>query len=193
MVQTDQMIETIEAAVQDLGVRFDVELRENPHPGLQFIGVEPRHAVSAIHMLKERHQFNHLVFLTAVDLIEREEFRLTYMVHSYESGADIGLQVEIPREGSCMESIHRLWAQAATYQRELKEMFGIDFPGSPRVDETFILEGWDQIPPMRREFDTRAYSEATFYPRPGRTTHDTTDHMRQQLYPELDETPEAGA
>ncbi|WP_416208189.1 NADH-quinone oxidoreductase subunit C [Halomonas sp.] len=34
-------------------------------------------------------------------------------------------------------------------QRELKEMFGIDFPGSPRVDEPFVLESWDDIPPMR--------------------------------------------
>ncbi|MBN2781385.1 MAG: NADH-quinone oxidoreductase subunit C, partial [Candidatus Marinimicrobia bacterium] len=80
--------------------------------------------------------------------------------------------------------IHHLWKQAATYQRELKEMFGIDFPGSPRIDEPFILEGWQDIPPYRRDFDTKKYSEETYFPRPGRTTHDPADYMKQKLYPE---------
>jgi NADH-quinone oxidoreductase subunit C len=63
-------------------------------------------------------------------------------------------------------------------------MFGIDFPGSPRVDESFVLEGWDEIPPMRREFDTREYSERTYFPRPGRSTAETKAHMKEKLYPD---------
>jgi len=85
-----------------------------------------------------------------------------------------------------MASIHHLWKQAGTYQRELKEMFGIDFPGSPRVDDSFILEGWDNIPPMRRDFDTKKYSEETFFPRPGRESHDPETYMKSKLYPEGD-------
>ena len=27
-----------------------------------------------------------------------------------------------------------------------------------RVDEDFMLEGWDDMPPMRRDFDTAKYS-----------------------------------
>jgi NADH-quinone oxidoreductase subunit C len=71
----------------------------------------------------------------------------------------------------------------ATYQRELKEMFGIDFQGSPRVNEAFILEGWDNIPPMRRDFDTKKYSEETYFPREGRGTNDPSEYMKQKLYP----------
>ncbi len=39
----------------------------------------------------------------------------------------------LPRDAASMDSIHDLWPTAATYQRELREMFGIDFPDSPRV------------------------------------------------------------
>ncbi|HUX52087.1 MAG TPA: NADH-quinone oxidoreductase subunit C [Spirochaetia bacterium] len=92
-----------------------------------------------------------------------------------------------------MESIHHLWAQAATYQRELKEMFGVHFPGSPRVDEEFALEGWKDIPPMRRDFDTRDYSERTFFPRPGRVTHDPVEYMKKQMYPDQPESIGGGA
>jgi hypothetical protein len=83
-----------------------------------------------------------------------------------------------------MDTIHHLWAQAATYQRELKEMYGVDFPGSPRVNDEFALEGWADIPPMRRDFDTLEYSERTFFPRPGRKTYDPVEYMKQNMYPD---------
>ena len=57
-----------------------------------------------------------------------------------------------------------------------------------RDDGDLILEGWDEIPPMRRDFDTKEYSEKTFYPRPGRVTHDTREHMKKKLYPSEAET-----
>jgi NADH-quinone oxidoreductase subunit C len=41
---------------------------------------------------------------------------------------------------------------------------------------------------MRKEFDTRAYSEETYYVRPGRQTHDTRKHMKEKLYPSEAET-----
>ena len=83
-----------------------------------------------------------------------------------------------------MESIHDLWPTAATYQRELREMFGIDFPGSPRVEEDFILEGWIDIPPYRRDFDTKKFAEDNFEHREGRITKDPATHMKDQLYPD---------
>jgi len=90
-----------------------------------------------------------------------------------------------------MDSIHHLWAQAATYQREMKEMYGVHFPGSPRIDDEFALEGWKDIPPMRRDFDTLAYSERTFFPRPGRETHDPVEYMKQNMYPDEPTPPSA--
>ena len=154
------------------------------HSDLAFLKVEAPKARHFIMDLRDHYGFTHLVFLTAVDYLEDGIFTLTYMLHNYEAHWDIGVQVDIPRENASMESIHDLWAQAATYQRELKEMFGIDFPDSPRVDEPFILEGWHDLPPMRREFDTKEYSKRTFFPRPGRSTNDPADYMRRKLYPE---------
>jgi NADH-quinone oxidoreductase subunit C len=176
----------MEHLLRDLDARFAVTEPRRQRDNLAFVRVEAGRAVDLITHLRDREGYTHLVFLTAVDVIEQGVFRLTYLLHNYDSRSDIGVEVEVNRENSKMESIHTLWAQAGTYQRELKEMFGIDFPGSPRVDEPFILESWDDIPPMRREFDTKAYSEARYVPRPGRTTHDTTEHMKEKLYPEED-------
>lgn len=151
---------------------------------LAFVTVERSELRSVLHHLRDREGFTHLVLLTAVDWIEEGRFQLTYLVHDRKRARDVGLRVFLPRETAEMETIHDLWPTAATYQRELREMFGIAFPGSPRVDEEFILEGWIDLPPYRRDFDTKAFSEEAFAHRPGRQTHDPATHMRERLYPE---------
>jgi NADH-quinone oxidoreductase subunit C len=149
-----------------------------------YITIPKDEAVSLITHLRDFEGFTHLVILTAVDWLEDNIFQLTYMLNNDDRKIDLGVRVMLDRNNPVMTSIHHLWETAATYQRELKEMFGIDFPGSPRVDEEFILEGWDNMPPYRRDFDTKKYSEETYFPRPGRTTHDPAEYMKQKLYPE---------
>ncbi len=133
--------------------------------------------------LRDSHGFTHLVLLTAVDWLEEGRFQLTYLLNNRAANQTLGLRVMLPRSAPEGVSIHDLWPTAATYQRELKEMFGIDFPGSPRVDEEFILEGWTDLPPYRRDFDTLAYSQQTYAERGGRETHDPRRHMQEKLYP----------
>ncbi len=151
---------------------------------LVFITVPRENLASLLLYLRDTEGFTHLVLLTAVDWIEDNKFQLTYLINNRESATDLGLRVIIDRDEASMESIHDLWPTAATYQRELKEMFGIDFPGSPRIDEDFILEGWTEIPPYRRDFDTLEYSRDTYLERPGRSTSDPAQHMKQLFYPE---------
>ena len=152
-------------------------------PDLAFIELGPTHLRPALLHLRDREGFSHLVLLTAVDWLEAGQFQLTYLLCNRAARLDLGLRVRIPRDPASMESIHDLWPTAATYQRELREMFGIDFPGSPRLHEDFILEGWHEIPPYRRDFDTLEYARKAFAQRPGRETLDPATHMQQQLYP----------
>jgi len=150
---------------------------------LGFLTVPQSHLRAVATHLRDVEGFSHLVLLTAVDWLEEGQFQLTYLLCNRLARLDLGLRVFLPREAATMDSIHDLWPTAATYQRELREMFGIDFPGSPRLAEEFILEGWIDIPPYRRDFDTKKFAAENFSQRPGRVTHDPAAHMKQQLYP----------
>jgi NADH-quinone oxidoreductase subunit C len=161
-------------AVTDINVR---------KPGLVTLKVGKDNAESLIRELRDRAGYTHLNFITCIDYIEDGIFTLVYMLHNYDRKETLGVHVDIDRESAEMASIHTLWAQAWTYQRELREMYGIRFPGSPRLDEDFCLEGWDQIPPMRREFDTKKFSEERFGHREGRHSEVPRDHMKVELYP----------
>lgn len=174
----------------DIHARFGVRGLEEKRPDQAFVHVERDEAVAVLTYLRDIHSYRHLAFFTAIDQIERGVFELLYMMHSYDLRHDLGVLVTIARDGDgcSMDTIHHLWPAALTYQRELREMFGIDFPGCPRLHEDFALEGWEEIPPMRREFDTREYSERVYYERPGRTKTDNRAHMKATIYPSEAET-----
>ncbi len=169
--------------IDRLKTSYTVEDYIQQRSDLAHITVSKETAVDFISHLQRVEGYKHLVILTAVDWIEDGKFQLTYLLNNPEMKNDINVKVFIERENATMESIHHLWEQARTYQRELKEMFGIDFPGSPGVDKPFILEGWHDLPPYRRDFDTKKYSEETYFPRPGREKNDPATYMKQKLYP----------
>jgi len=151
---------------------------------LAFVTVPKEHTIDLVTHLRDYEGFAHFVLLSCVDWIEDDRFQLSYFLNNPEKKCDMVLRCFIDRKNPSMTSAHHLWKQIATYQRELKEMYGIDFPGSPGVDEPFILEGWDNIPPMRRDFDTKKYSEETYFPRERPETNDPASHMRSRLHPD---------
>jgi len=155
----------MEEILNRLEKRFEVKDKKIQRPNLAFITVPKDELIQVLTLLRDLEGFRHLVIISVVDWIE------------------IGVIVEIDRNEAVMDSIHHLWAAARVYQQEIREMYGIDFPGSPRVDEPFILEGWDNIPPMRRDFDTKKYAEETFFPREGRYSLEVEKVLEEKAYP----------
>lgn len=112
--------------------------------------------------------YDHLALISCVDWIERSEFELVYIVTPYlindkeyiEKG-DIHLKTTIPREKPEFKTIIPIFANAEPYERELHELFGIKFEGHPRLTH-LLLERDYEIPPFRKDFDTRAYVDDFF-------------------------------
>ena len=175
-------MKTVLTALQN---SFTIKDIESKRENLTFLTAEKAQCISVLTQLKVSHGFSHFVLMTAVDWIENGLFQITYILNNPEKRIDIAVRIMISRENAEMESAHHLWKQVKTYQRELCEMFGIDFPGSPGVNDNFILEGWDDIPPYRRDFKTKEYAQETFFPREGRKTNDPAEYMRKKLNPTL--------
>lgn len=169
---------------EKLKTRFPLGEFTDQRDNLGFITVDKDQLRPVLYHLRDHEGFSHLVLLTAVDWIEEDRFQLTYLLSNRTRSVDVGLRVMLDRGEPVMETIHDIWPTAATYQRELREMFGIDFPDSPGVMDDFILEGWDDLPPYRRDFDTKKYSDETYAHREGRVTHDPAEYMKKQLYPD---------
>ena len=116
---------------------------------------------------KERLKFNHFSHMSCVDWIENKQFELIYILWSPEDKIQLTIKCTIDRNNPVMQNIDNIWRQANTYEREIREMYGVEFEGLVGAKD-FILEDWDDMPPMRRDFDTKEYVEEHYFDRPGR-------------------------
>ena len=125
-------------------------------------------SVSAILRFLKDTGFDHLSLISAVDYIEDNEFELCYILTCYMQGQNfegqdmhIILKTRIPREDPCSQTAIGIYQNAEPYEREMHELFGIKFEGHPRLTPLF-LEREYEIPPFRKDFNTRKYVEEVF-------------------------------
>lgn len=103
-----------------------------------------------------------LSYLSAVDWPDENKFEVVYIVFNWDRPVYIQIRTKIDRENPVVNSILPIFPGAKYYEREAHEFFGIKFPGNPEYMKQLILEGWDDIPPLRKDFDPRTYSDRKF-------------------------------
>ena len=71
------------------------------------------------------------------------------------------LKTRIPREKPQFKTVIGIFPNAEPYEREIHELYGINFEGHPRLTP-LLLERNYEIPPFRKDFDTRKYVKDFF-------------------------------
>ncbi len=117
--------------------------------------------VAGLLILLKNKTFKHLAMISAVDFINQGEFELVYNVFSYEYKINAFVKCRIKRENANMESILEIWPHAQRYEQDIHEFFGINFTGNPDLSSLF-LHNWLDIPPMRKDFNTREFTETLY-------------------------------
>ncbi|HDL85021.1 MAG TPA: NADH-quinone oxidoreductase subunit C [Candidatus Acetothermia bacterium] len=137
------------------GVRADVKRQQ------RVVAFLPLDSVSTVLMWLKDEGYHQLTLITCVDWIEEGQFELVYHVASHADGIHVMLKARVDRENPVALSITSLYENAQPYEREIHEFFGVDFTGNGNLTPLY-LDNWDDIPPMRRDFDTLAYSERKY-------------------------------
>ena len=117
----------------------------------------PRDRCPALLSFCRDNTFVHLAFISAVDWIREDEIELVYHLWSYEHRIHLLVKTRLERAKPWIFSVHRLWGHAQAYEQEIHEMMGVYFPGNPDLSPLF-LHNWKDLPPLRKDFDPRAYS-----------------------------------
>jgi NADH-quinone oxidoreductase subunit C len=109
-----------------------------------------------LELLRGRASYVHLSAISCVDWIDEGQFELVYHVWSYELQTLVSAHTRIPRDPGVYISVYDIYPPAAFFERDIHEMFGLYFEGSPDM-EKFILTEWDGPPPMRKDFDSEKW------------------------------------
>lgn len=110
--------------------------------------------------------FDHLSDVTCVDYPDERKFGMIYHLWSHAEKRRGDVRVRVPRESPSIKSVSDLWAGAQIHEREIRELFGVNFEEHPDPSPLF-LEDWEEIPPLRKDFDTREYVKKESYKESG--------------------------
>jgi NADH-quinone oxidoreductase subunit C/D len=83
------------------------------------------------------------------------DFTVVYHLTSFERNQDIRIKVALKGDDSNIPSISGVWESANWYEREVYDMFGINFTGHPRLTRILMPASWKGHP-LRKEHHARA-------------------------------------
>ncbi|HTX37034.1 MAG TPA: NADH-quinone oxidoreductase subunit C [Bryobacteraceae bacterium] len=137
---------------QELKERFaDRILETSTYLGQNFIVAKPDSVIPVLEYLKLEADFDYLVDVTAVDWPKRpERFDLVYILYSFARNERVRVKTHIP-EGYKPETAVTVHLGANWLEREVFDMFGIEFAGHPDMRRILLPEEWQGYP-LRKDY-----------------------------------------
>ena len=122
--------------------------------------VDPNQLTQVATLLRDDMGFDFLANLTASDYADRLE--VVYNVHSTRSelhGPGLGLKVRLPDQANPrVASLTPIWKAANFQEREVWDMYGVQFEGHPHLKRILLWEGFEGFP-MRKDWREPYYEE----------------------------------
>ena len=116
-----------------------------------FLTVSPDSVNAVLDFLKLEEEFEFLVDFTAVDYPSREErFELIYILCSFSKNQRIRVKSRI-QLGQIPKSIVQIYSTANWLEREVFDMFGIEFAGHPGLRRILLPDDWRGFP-LRKDY-----------------------------------------
>lgn len=129
----------------------DAVTETSTYLGQNFVVVKPQSAVPLIEYLKLEADFDYLVDLTAVDWPKRaERFDVVYILYSFARNERLRVKTYVS-EGYKPETATGVHLTANWLEREVYDMFGIEFAGHPDMRRILLPEEWQGFP-LRKDY-----------------------------------------
>jgi len=107
--------------------------------------------------------FEHLSAISVTDWPQEGSFELTYHLWSYSTKILLTVKTKIDRADPQIDSAISIFQEnAQVHERELHELFGVQFKGNRDMAPLF-LEDWDGPPPFRKDVNWRDYVRQRHY------------------------------
>jgi NADH-quinone oxidoreductase subunit C/D len=162
------MSTSLQDIISELGLKFGeqiVFLQQKTIDGTPTLWTERKSLVQLLKYLKSEVSlpFRMLYDLTAIDertRIHRDgqpsgDFTIVYHLTSFERNQDLRIKVALKDNDFNIPSITTIWESANWYEREVFDMFGINFTGHPRLTRILMPKTWEGHP-LRKEHVARA-------------------------------------
>ena len=103
--------------------------------------------------------YDYLVDLTALDYLgDEKRFCMVYHLYSHPKKSLIRVRCAVA-EGESVPSVTTVWRTANWMEREVYDLFGIDFSGHPDLKRILLPDDWHGYP-LRKDYDIKLQDQA---------------------------------
>jgi len=95
--------------------------------------------------------FNYLFCLTCVDW--KTHLTMVYHLDSTQFRHNLVVKIKLDRNSPNIESVSEIWRTAEFHEREVYEMFGVNFLNHPDLRLLILPDGWEGKNPLRKDFE----------------------------------------
>ena len=117
----------------------------------------PAEIVGLCRYLKHEEKFLRLSAVTAVDWHPAEpRFEVVYHLHSIEKNERLRVKCRLGGADPRIDSVYEVWRAADWYEREVYDMFGIQFANHPNLVRILMPVDWEGHP-LRKDYPVHGY------------------------------------
>jgi len=128
-----------------------------------YLSIDSNDIIDVILFMKtnENTKFRQLIDITAVDFPEKEQrFRVVYLLLSHEFNTRVLIEFDIS-EGEKVPSLTKIFPSANWMEREVFDMYGIDFKDHPDLRRILTDYGFEGFP-LRKDFPITGHNEVRY-------------------------------
>ena len=109
--------------------------------------------LSAMEVLRNKPElnFDYLFCETCVDW--KTHLTMVYHMDSTQYRHQLVVKVKLDRVKPEIETVSHIWRTAEFHEREVYELFGVDFLNHPDLRLLILPDGWEGKNPLRKDFE----------------------------------------
>lgn len=145
-------------SVDALRARFgDAVVHHEVSAGQHVVYVQPERNREILAWLKDDPQqhYDLLADLTGVDFGGGRPLQVVYQLWSMPHRRALRVKCELPLTALEIDSIEPLWKTANWLEREVYDLFGVEFRGHPDLRRILMPENYAEGHPLRKDFPLR--------------------------------------
>jgi len=123
------------------------------------IWIDRQHLLDAMTLLRDDSQlrFNLLCDVTCVDCYPSEpRFEVVYELRSIPRNKRVRVKVKLTSDDARISSVINVWPSSNFFEREVFDLFGVNFEGHPYLRRIMMPEDWEGHP-MRKDYPVEGY------------------------------------
>ncbi len=119
--------------------------------------IQPARILAVSEFLKVRRSYRYLSDVTAIDWYPAEpRFEVVYHLYCHDRKQRLRLKSRISGDRPEIASVAPVWGAANWYEREVFDLFGIQFQGHPNLRRILMPDDW-QGHPLRKDYPVTGY------------------------------------